>query len=56
MKYSIGTIPQMTSDMDETSEMRGDAVTQAKLAVQKHETEKDIAKHVGFQSSARPPF
>ena len=38
---------QVTSDMDENSEMRSDAFAQANLAMQKYETEKDIAKHVG---------
>jgi len=32
--------------MEENSEMRQDAFSQANLAMQKFETEKDIAKHV----------
>ncbi|CAD7937573.1 unnamed protein product [Amoebophrya sp. A25] len=36
----------LTCDMDESSEMRQDAIAQGSLAVQKFETEKDIAKHV----------
>ena len=36
----------ITIDMDENSEMRSDAWAQANLAVQKFETEKDIAKYI----------
>jgi len=36
----------IVSDMDENTEMRTDAFHQANLAMQKFETEKDIAKHV----------
>eukprot|EP00451_Oxyrrhis_marina_P003733 CAMPEP_0204273810 /NCGR_PEP_ID=MMETSP0468-20130131/24376_1 /ASSEMBLY_ACC=CAM_ASM_000383 /TAXON_ID=2969 /ORGANISM="Oxyrrhis marina" /LENGTH=88 /DNA_ID=CAMNT_0051249921 /DNA_START=64 /DNA_END=330 /DNA_ORIENTATION=- len=34
------------TDMDDPSEMRQDAIAQATLAAQKHESEKEIAKHV----------
>eukprot|EP00392_Amoebophrya_sp_AT5.2_P001268 g1270.t1 len=36
----------LTCDMEEGSEMRQDAISQGSLAVQKFETEKDIAKHI----------
>ncbi|KAF4709185.1 hypothetical protein FOZ63_004560 [Perkinsus olseni] len=36
----------VVSDMDENSEMRTDAVTQASIAIQKYETESEMAKHI----------
>jgi dynein light chain LC8-type len=36
----------LTSDMEENGEMRTDAFAQANIAMQKFESEKDIAKHV----------
>ncbi|KAF4742571.1 hypothetical protein FOZ63_020935 [Perkinsus olseni] len=36
----------VVSDMDENSEMKTDAVTQASIAIQKYETESEMAKHI----------
>ncbi|KAF4662023.1 hypothetical protein FOL47_006427 [Perkinsus chesapeaki] len=36
----------IVSDMDENSEMRTDAIAQASIAIQKYETEYEMAKHI----------